>query len=283
MKAGHNERARRFNELHRTTDPFVIGSVWDPASAVVFERAGFAALGTSSAGVAYSQGFPDGQVIPLDAMIEAIGRIVDSVRIPVSADMEAGFGTTPEAIAAACLRAIEAGAVGVNIEDAPAGGSGSLVDVDYQCEAIRRIRQAAQSIGAGLFINARTDAFWLRLWDEPERIAQSIARARAYLEAGADGIFIPGALDPITVRTLTSAIDAPVNILAMPGCPDIGHLRELGVRRLSQGSGPARAALGLSRRIALELLESGTYSSFHSGALSYPDANQLFSDSQTRT
>ena len=142
MRPDHHARAEHFRALHRGPGLLTLGSVWDAGSAVVFEREGFKALGTSSAGVAYAQGLPDGEVLSLDRMIDAVGSIARAVAIPVSADLESGFGDTPEAIAQACLRAVEAGAVGVNLEDARPGNATALADLSWQCAAVRpRLRR----------------------------------------------------------------------------------------------------------------------------------------------
>jgi 2-methylisocitrate lyase-like PEP mutase family enzyme len=283
MRPDQLARAQQFRALHRGPGTLVLGSVWDPASAVIFQREGFKALGTSSAGIAYAHGLPDGEVLSLDHMIDAVGSIASAVDIPVSADLESGFGDEPEAIARVCLRAAEAGAVGVNLEDAAPGTTTELFDLDRQCEVIRTVRRAADGAGVPLFINARTDGFWLNLWDPATRLRESIARGQAYVAAGADGVFVPGALEPDVIAKLADAINAPLNILAMPGCLAVGILEALGVRRLSQGSGPARAALGLSRRIARELLDQGEYSSFHQGAIGYREANLLFANGGQRS
>ena len=276
MPYGQAERGERFKALHHGPGVLVLGSVWDAASAVVFEREGFAALGTSSAGMAYARGLPDGEAIALGDLISAVKILTEAVAVPVSVDLETGFGKSPEEIAQSCLLALEAGAVGINLEDAPTGGAASLFDIDRQCAVIRTVRQAAQAKGLSCFINARTDSYWLGLWDEPRRLKESIARGNAYLAAGADGVFVPGALERATIARLVGSIRGPINILAMPGCPDVTSLAELGVRRVSQGSGPARAMLGLARRVARELLDQGCYGSFHQGAIPYADANRLF-------
>ncbi len=271
-------RAQQFRDLHRGPGTLVLGSVWDAASAVMFQREGFKALGTSSAGIAYAHGLPDGEVMSLDHMIDAVGSIAGAVDIPVSADLESGYGNEPAAIASACLRAAEAGAVGVNLEDAAPGTTTELFHLERQCEVIRTVRRAANRAGVPLFINARTDGFWLNLWDAPTRLRESIARGQAYVAAGADGVFVPGALESDVIAKLADAINAPLNILAMPGCPAVSTLEALGVSRLSQGSGPARAALGLAKRIARELLDKGGYSSFHQDAIGYREANLLFAN-----
>ncbi|MFM7569817.1 MAG: isocitrate lyase/phosphoenolpyruvate mutase family protein, partial [Betaproteobacteria bacterium] len=230
----------------------------------------------SSAGIAYAQGLPDGEVTPRDDVLRAVERIAGAVSIPVSADLESGYSNTPAGVAETCRLALEAGAVGVNLEDSVPGVSGRLTDLKHQCAALSAVRRAADACGIPLFINARTDGFWLGLWDGARRLSESVARCRAYVEAGADGVFVPGALEPAIIEALVAATPAPLNLLAMPGCPDIGMLQSLGVRRVSQGSGPARAMLGLSRQIARELLDEGRYTSFHRGAVGYAQANALF-------
>jgi 2-methylisocitrate lyase-like PEP mutase family enzyme len=275
-RAGQRRQAEAFLALHRGPRILLLGSVWDVASAVVFERAGFAALGTSSAGVAYAHGYPDDEGMPREAMIEAVRAIAARVAIPVSADMLTGYGDTPEAVAETCRLVLDAGAIGVNIEDSAAGGEKALADLPLQCEKLRAVRAMAQAYGVPLVVNARTDSYWLKLADTATSLRESIARANRYREAGADCLFVPGALDPATIGTLVREIDGPVNILAMPGCPPVAELEQLGVRRVSEGSGPARAALKTAQKIAGELLERGTYASYHDSAVSYPDANRLF-------
>ena len=275
-RAEQKRRAEGFLALHRGPRILVLGNVWDVASAVVFEQAGFAALGTSSAGIAYAHGHPDDEGMPREVMIDAVRAIAARVNIPVSADMLTGYGATPEAVAETCRRVLEAGVIGVNLEDSAPGGGRALADAVLQREKLRTVRAMADAYGVPLVVNARTDSYWLKLGDASTSLRTSIERANAYREAGADCLFVPGALDPATIRTLVREIDGPVNILAMPGCPPVAELEQLGVRRVSQGSGPARAAIRTAQTIARELLDRGTYSSYHDAAVSYPDANALF-------
>jgi 2-methylisocitrate lyase-like PEP mutase family enzyme len=275
-RAEQKRRAEAFLALHRGPRILVLGSVWDVASALVFERAGFAALGTSSAGIAYAHGHPDDETMPRSSVIEAVRAIAARVAIPVSADLLTGYGGAAEAVAETCRLALDAGAIGVNLEDSAPDGRRALEDRARQCEKIRAVRAMAEEYGVPLVINARTDSYWLKLGAGEEPLRESIARANAYREAGADCLFVPGALDPATIATLVREIDGPVNILAMPGCPAVAELERLGVRRVSQGSGPARAALKTMQAIARELLDRGTYTAYHDAAVSYPDANALF-------
>lgn len=275
-KTLQRRKAEAFRALHRGPDVLVLGSVWDVASAVVFERAGFKALGTSSAGIAYARGYPDGEVIARGEMLEAVAEIATRVSIPVSADMEAGYGHTPEDVAETCRLVLEAGAIGVNIEDTTGDPERPLVDLALQCEKLRATRAMADAFGVPLVINARTDGFWLKLWDDATRLRESIQRCNAYRESGADCLFVPGAVDAEVVRVLAREITGPLNILASPGCPSVSELARLGVRRVSEGSGPARAALKLAQAIAEELLQRGTYAAYHDAAVPYAEANAMF-------
>lgn len=275
-KTVQRKNAERLRELHQGPRILVVGGVWDAASARIFEQAGFAALATSSAGVAYALGYPDGEKVPPAEMIAAVGRIAAAVAIPVSADMEAGYGRAPEAAVASCRAVLDAGAVGVNLEDAADDKPGALVSADAHAAKIAAVRKMADAYGVPLVINARTDVFLLKVGEESGRLREATARLQRYRDAGADCVFAPGVVDPATIRTLATQVGAPLNILATPGCPSVAELEALGVRRMSQGSGPMRAVLALTRRIAQELVQSGTYGSFQRDAMSYPDANRLF-------
>lgn len=275
-KAAQRKKADRLRELHQGPRILVVGSVWDCASARIFERAGFPALATSSAGVAYSLGYPDGEKLPPAGMIAAVGRIAAAVDIPVSADMEAGYGPSPEAAVASCRAVLDAGAVGVNLEDAADEGAGTLVPAEAHAAKVAAVRAMADAYGVPLVINARTDVFLLKVGEENGRLREATARLRRYRDAGADCLFAPGIVDAATIRALVTGLEAPLNILATPGCPSVAELEALGVRRMSQGSGPARAVLALTQRIAQEIAHSGAYASFQRDAIAYPEANRLF-------
>jgi len=209
-------------------------------------------------------------------MVAAVGRIAAAVDIPVSADMEAGYGRAPEAAVKTCRAVLDAGAVGVNLEDAADDAPGTLVPADAHAAKIEAVRKMADAYGVPLVINARTDVFLHKIGEESGRLREATTRLQRYREAGADCLFAPGVVDAATIRALVEQVGAPLNILAMPGCPSVAELEALGVRRMSQGSGPARAALALTRRIAEELAASGTYASFQRDAMPYPEANRLF-------
>jgi len=257
----------------------VLPNVWDVASARVIEAAGFPAVATSSAGVAFALGYPDGERIGRDEMAEAVRRIAARVRVPVTADMEAGYGRTPEAAAETAKAVIAAGAVGMNLEDAPADGNGSLLDDHLQIERVRAAREAADAAGVSLVINARTDVFLNRIGAPETRLGHAVRRLNAYRAAGADSLFAPGVGDHDTIAALVRELDGPLNVLAGVGCPPIPQLEALGVRRVSLGSGVMRATLGLVRRIAAELRGPGTFTALVGDLVpSHAEVNRLVGD-----
>jgi len=269
-------KARLFQQMHLGPQILVIANAWDAASARIFEDAGVKAVGTGSAGVAFSHGYPDNEFIPRDVMLLAIKEIIAAVDVPVTADILNGLGTTTEQVVATIRDVIALGAVGVNIEDSSEVGGAHLVDAAQQAEKISAVCAAARDCGVPIVVNARTDSFWLKLGDDRERLRVSIERANRYREAGAHCLFVPAAANRDTIATLVREIAGPINILTVPGCPPIAELEQLGVRRVSEGSGPMRATMMLARQIARELLDTGTYTRFHADAIPYPDANKLF-------
>lgn len=269
-----NDRAHHFRSLHAAANPLALANAWDVASARVIESAGAAAIATTSAGVAWSLGAPDGDVLDRDRALDLIARIVAAVSVPVTADIESGFGETAEGVAETIAGVLAAGAVGVNLEDAHHRGPSRLRHADEQAERIAAARGAADEIGVELFLNARIDTFLMGVGDPAGRLDETLIRAEAYLAAGADGIFVPGVVDPTTVAALVDGISAPLNILAGPGAPDLGTLGALGVARVSIGSTVAAAAYAVARRAAEEFFTTGTYTSL-AGALQYSEINDL--------
>lgn len=269
-------KAQDFQRMHLGPDILVIANAWDAASARVFEVAGMRAVGTGSAGIAFSHGYPDNEFIPRDVILAATREIVRNVNVPVTADILNGLGNSIDAVVATVREVIAIGAVGVNIEDSSEVGGPHLVDLVQQTEKIRAVCDEVRASGVPIVVNARTDGYWLKLGDEKERLRVSIERANRYREAGAHCLFVPSAADPRTIKALVREIHGPLNILTVPGCPTIAELDDLGVRRVSEGSGPMRAAMMLARRIAEELLQKGTYTRFQSDAIPYPEANRLF-------
>ncbi|GAA2139121.1 isocitrate lyase/PEP mutase family protein [Glycomyces algeriensis] len=265
-----NQTAARFRALH-TTPALRLPNCWDAASAAVIAAAGAPAIATTSAGIAWSLGRPDGDALDRDAAIEAIARIVRVVDVPVTADIESGFGATPKDVAATLAAVTEAGAVGVNIEDTTAVTPGSLRDLADQVERLEAAREGA---GPDLFINARIDMYLAGIGEESERLDATIARAQAYAEAGADGIFVPGVTDPATITALLQAIRLPLNVMAGPGALAPSELERLGVARISLGPGLATAAYELARKATVGFLEADSYDAIADG-IAYGTLNEL--------
>jgi len=266
--------AERLRALHQTPPILVLPNAWDAASARVFEAEGFPAVATSSAGVAAALGYPDGGIVPTREMIEAVARIVRAVGVPVTADIEHAYGSTPDAVADVVLRVIAAGAVGINIEDFVPDGT-ELEPIPLQVDKIKTIAKAAATAGVRVVINARTDVFLRGLGAPEGRLSVAIERGRAFLAAGADCVFVPAVRDRDVISELVRGIGGPINVLAGKGTPPIHDLEALGVARVSLGSGPMRAALAVVRDTARELKAHGTYGAFTEHALAFDEVNEL--------
>ena len=269
------ERAQAFRRMHDRSAILLLPNAWDAGSARLFARRGFAAIATTSGGVAWSLGYADGEQAPLAEVLAAIARITRVVELPVTVDIEAGYGTTPEAVAATVRAVIDAGAVGINLEDglpAPA----TLRASDDAAERIHAARAAATAAGVPIVINARVDT-WIHgaATSEVARLEDAIARAKAYLAAGADCIYPIGLGDGTTLAALVRALDAPINVGARPGLPDLAELARLGIARVSTATRLATVALGAADQAARALLQSGRFDALAS-ELSHADAQQLF-------
>ncbi|CAA9247091.1 MAG: Carboxyvinyl-carboxyphosphonate phosphorylmutase [uncultured Corynebacteriales bacterium] len=263
-------RAELFRRLHTEGGPLVLPNAWDAASAALVERAGAAAVATTSGAVAWSLGAADGDRLPWAELAAAVRRIAGTVSVPVTADCESG-GPDPAGVAETVRQVLDAGAVGVNLED----GGVPLRPVGEQAERIAAARSAADALGVPLFVNARVDVFLYKVGERAERLPETVRRATAYAEAGADGIFVPGVLAPAVLTELVERIPLPVNVLTGPGGPTIAELAATGVRRISLGTALAEAAYATARRAAAELLSTGTYDSL-TDAVAYPDMQALF-------
>lgn len=275
MKKTQAELGRLLLELHRGPKILVLPNAWDVASARIFEEAGFPAIGTTSAGAAFSLGYPDGQKIPREEMLAVVRRIAAAVDVPVTADVEAGFGSTPEEVADTAREAIAAGAVGMNLEDGAEDKPEFLVNVNRQKEIIRAVLEAAAGARVPFVLNARTDIFLYGIGPAESRLPRAIERLNAYREAGAQSLFAPGVKDAETIGQLARGVAGPLNILATAGTPPVAELQKLGVARVSVGSGPMRATLGFLGRLARELRDEGVFKLMTEGALPYADANRL--------
>jgi 2-methylisocitrate lyase-like PEP mutase family enzyme len=260
MTIEQGAKALAFRDLHKS-GTLVLPNAWDVASARIVADAGSAAVATTSAGVAWSLGAADGEYLSRDLAVELIARVSAAVSIPVTADIEGGFAADPDGVADTVRAVLAAGAVGINLEDSHAAG---LREPKEQAERIAAARAAADAGDVALFINARIDTFLLP-GDHQTRVSRTVERAWAYLAAGADGIFVPGAVDLDVIRQLREDIDAPLNIMVGPGAPSVADLRALGVARVSLGSAIAQATYDLVRRAAVEALTEGTYTAIKDG------------------
>jgi len=267
------EKAIEFRQRHRV-GVLVLPNAWDVASARIFEEAGFPAIATTSAGIAFSLGYPDGQRISREEMIARIGRIVRAVKVPVTADIEWGYGSTAEDVARTTRELIEAGAVGMNLEDATGRADQPLLTLERAVEKIKAARETAAQMRVPIVVNARTDLYLLPGGNPDADFQEAVRRLVAFRDAGADCVFAPGLKDADTIGRLVKSVQCPLNILAVPGTPPIAELEKLGVARVSVGSGFMRATLGLLRRAAEELKSAGTYSAIADG-VPYAEVNKL--------
>jgi 2-methylisocitrate lyase-like PEP mutase family enzyme len=262
------EKIEAFRALHHGPRILVLPNAWDVASARIFEDAGCAAIGTSSAGVAFALGYADGQHIPRDEMLEVVHRIARAVSVPVTADVESGYS---DAVSTA-RAVVQSGAAGMNLEDVnhhAKGDAAALFPVDKQVRHIHDIRAATD-----LVINARTDIFLLGIGEANTRFERTVERLNAYLHAGADCAFAPGVRDAGTIEKLARDVSGPLNILGVAGSPPIEELEKMDVARVSVGSGPMRATLALLRRLAEELQRRGGFEVLRD-AIPYADLNTL--------
>jgi 2-methylisocitrate lyase-like PEP mutase family enzyme len=266
------EKAEQFRRLHVPT--LVLPNAWDAASARLIEQAGAKAIATGSAGISWALGYRDGSM-PRDEAIDAVRRIVRVVQVPVTADIESGYGD----VAGTVKTIVEAGVVGINLEDSPGENGQPLIDPDVHAARIRAAREAAASIGGDVVINARTDVFLNEVGPVESRLDHAVQRAGIYGAAGADCIFIPGVVDAAIIAQLVQRINAPINIVIRKNSPPIDELRRLGVARVSAGPRIAEVAYTAALAAARELLEPGTYASLQS-ALPFDEMDRLFQFTQ---
>jgi 2-methylisocitrate lyase-like PEP mutase family enzyme len=260
-------KADKLRSLHQGPEILVLPNTWDCASARIFEELGYPAIATTSAGVAFSLGYADGQNIPGKEMLAAVARIARSVDVPVTADLEGGYGDIAETASAL----MESGAVGLNLEDILDHGPESLASIEEQVSRIAAVRKSGPVV-----INARTDLFLLQIGDEATRFDRAIERLKAYRDAGSDCLFIPGIVTEDLIARFVEALKFPINILAVAGTPSVARLKQLGVARITVGSGMMRSAMGHTRRIAEDLKRTGEFNKMIEGSIPFAEANALF-------
>jgi 2-methylisocitrate lyase-like PEP mutase family enzyme len=263
------ERARAFRELHGEGSMLVLPNIWDAGSARLVESCGAAAVATSSAAVAWAHGMRDGERMGREALVRAVAEIARVVRVPLSVDAEEGYAETPAGVADTVTALVEAGAVGINLED----GTGSPETLARKIEVAKRAGEAA---GVDLFVNARTDVYLRGLVPPPQACSETLRRARLYRGAGVDGLFVPDLSAPAEIEAVAREAGLPLNVMIVPGLAPAPELKRLGVRRLSAGTALAQAALGRVRRATRELLERGTYAALDADPLSCGEMSALF-------
>ncbi|MDW7669233.1 MAG: isocitrate lyase/phosphoenolpyruvate mutase family protein [Bacillota bacterium] len=268
--------ADSFRKMHQNEDMLVLPNCWNGGSAKIFENIGFKALGTTSAGIAYSKGFPDGENINMDDLIRVTEEIVRVVDIPLTVDIERGYSETLEGIKENVRRIIEAGAVGINIEDGHYLEKPYIDNLDEQLKKIRALDELREEMDIPFFINARSCVYWLNIGSEKEKFETALERGNAFASEGADCVFLPGAIDENTVKKLVEGIKSPINIIANPLFFDIDRLTEIGVKRLSIGSGAARTVFGHLISIGEELKYEKSIKKILNNDFSYDKADKFF-------
>jgi 2-methylisocitrate lyase-like PEP mutase family enzyme len=268
--AANPHHADKFHALHR--DFLILPNAWDPGSARVIETCGATAIATTSSGLGWSCGYPDGNAIPVDVLARSVASIARVISVPLSVDIEGGYASDAETVGKNVAVILESGGIGINIED-------GKDPPDLLVRKISAARQAGEHVGVRLFVNARTDVYLHALVAKERMLAESVERAARYREAGADGIFVPGVTHPDALRAIAEAVaPLPLNAMVRPDLPPAAALKSLGVRRLSAGGAIAMSALSLTRKLATEFLAGGDSRalSAHIYGLTYPELNGLF-------
>ena len=270
MTSERPDTARAFRRLHEG-GLLVLANAWDAGSAHLIESLGAKAIATTSAGVARSHGYADGNFLPVRMLVSTVAEIAGVVNVPITADVEGGYSNDPTAVGDTVARVIEAGAVGINIED---GGA----DPELLCAKVEQAKRAGVRLGVDLFVNARVDVYLRNLAPPERRVEESIARADRYRAAGADGIFVPAVSDAAEIRAIATAVRLPLNVLVWPGLPPASELQALGVRRLSAGSWIASAAFAQAASRAAAFLRTGDPGPLMEDAATYSRINALMDD-----
>ncbi len=271
-KAQQRDMATSFLARHRPPPVLLLPNVWDAMSARLFVAAGFDALATTSGGVAWALGYPDGEFVPWAEVVAATARIVRCAQVPVTADIEAGYSASPVEVGEHVAEIIQAGVVGINLED---GLHGPMRRIEDAAARISAAREAATKEGVPIVLNARCDIFHLQIGEENSRLAATVDRCKAYLAAGADCVYPFGLRDPATIAAFVKAVGAPVNITGRPGMPDAAALERIGVARITIASAPTLVTMSSIQKLAAELRATGSFEVLNA-TLRHPDAQKLF-------
>ena len=271
-----SEKADEFRKLHDRRRILILPNAWDVPSARVFEDEGFPAVATSSAGMLVSLGYPDGEEIPIKEFVSAVSRIARVLSVPLSVDVVGGFGDSPEGVAKSVRAVVEAGAVGINIEDF-VHSTRKMLPVEKQIARLRALLRLRKSLKIPFVINARTDAIRFGAGDESAKLDEAIRRASAYRGVGADCVYPMGLIDAVSISRFVKALDFPVNVMVRKGLPAVPELQKLGVARVSFGPSASYAAMGLLHRASREIRQSGTFENLVEGAINIDELNALAS------
>jgi 2-methylisocitrate lyase-like PEP mutase family enzyme len=271
MTTPRPDLATKFHRLHEGQALLVIANAWDAGSARMIESLGAPAAATTSAGVAWSLGYPDGEALPFPLLVSTIAGIVRAIDVPLTVDLEGGYADDPEIVGETVARVIDVGAIGINIED----GSASP---DLLCAKIARAKRAGVRLGINLFVNARTDVYLRDLAPKSARVAETLAREERYREAGADGIFVPGLVDPVEIRAIAAGTALPLNVMASRDLPPAAELARLGVRRLSAGSAIAQGVWSRAEALAGAFLAEGRSDRLSDDVMPYGKINELVAE-----
>ncbi|AQH03311.1 PEP phosphonomutase [Burkholderia sp. KK1] len=262
-------KAGTFRQLHNHSTPLLLPNAWDAGSARLIEAQGASAIATTSAGFAWALGYPDGRLLPFDEVVASVRRIVRVLEVPLSVDVENGYADDPRTAADQVMKLAELGIAGINIEDGPDDASLLAAKIDA-------IKNAVAKAGLDLFVNARSDVFLASLVEKSKQPHEAIARGNLYASAGADGLFLPALVQPSDIEAIVGAIRLPLNVMALPGLADAATLGQLGVRRLSAGSGISQVVLGRTKALAADFLAHGRSDALNDQPLPYSEIQRLF-------
>jgi 2-methylisocitrate lyase-like PEP mutase family enzyme len=268
-----SEKAEAFRKMHKG-EVLLLPNAWDVPSARIFEDSGFKAIATSSAGMMVSLGYPDGQRIPADEFLSVVRKVATVLHVPLSVDTVSGFGEEPDSVAKFIGKVIQAGAVGINIEDFD-HESRTMRPLEKQLGRLKALVKLRDESDVRFVINARTDSFRFAPGDESDRFDEAVRRGRVYRDAGADCIYPMGLVGARHIESYVKSLESAVNVMVRKGLPPVGELKRLGVARLSFGPSASYAAFGLLKRASREVLESGTYTTLTEGAINFEELNSL--------
>jgi 2-methylisocitrate lyase-like PEP mutase family enzyme len=273
--AAANENSRKLNELVRAPEILVMPGAYDVLSALLFEQMGFKAIQGTSGGIAAVFGYPDGEVMSREQFVEISGQLAGSVSVPLNADGEKGYGDE-EGVRETVRALVARGVAGMNLEDGAAKGRGGLVELSQQLSKIKAVMEIKRELGSEFFLNARVDSFHAITDDPKKALDEGIRRGNAYAEAGGDCIFYLNLHSAEIIREVVNEVKAPVSILAGPQSPNVKELQDLGLARVSYGSGFLKAAISGARRLAQEIQSHGTVNLLKDG-MQTPEITALLS------